>query len=135
MPKLVVVNGVPTLTGPSYAGADAILVVSTQAGYLAGGSGASYTRHAGADISLYRADTLARVFHEPVEYVEKGWPTPAYSYFYYSNLLADIPTAMTGLDEALTSTLPTFRANLAETRHALSTHQQAANPKSSESAL
>lgn len=126
----------PVLKGKPYAGADAIMIVPAVAGYGANGVGCPYVRTVNSRIRIFTSNNFDTVFSQNFFYmatcqVDSGInrgvfenmnanrdikkPDP-YSYQFYSDLVADLPHAIQGVDEKLMSLVPQFRTALLSSR-------------------
>ncbi len=126
MPKLVMRNHGSTqaLTGKSYAGADAIMVIGNSNGYFAPGSMSWYTRDAKESIAIYKADTFEPIFNDQLSFNQGT--SDSYHYTTYSELKDDLPRAIQGLDEAVLGLVPEFKADFLATRGVSATTVQTA---------
>ena len=101
-PKLKIDGYLPTMTGDSYRGADAIMVISLQPGYKAPGPLNSYRREVIGSITVFDSASLKPIFRKGIRYW-KTFDEP--SYLTYASLKEDLPKAIGALDKITTEEL------------------------------
>jgi hypothetical protein len=114
MPKIVKAGVLPKLEGNAYHGADAIMTVSVDTGYFAAGLIQPYVRNSAVSIAIFKADTLKPVFRDHLEHYAIN--ENVFSYPRFTDLTADLPHAIQGLDEATMDFVPEFNADMLASR-------------------
>jgi hypothetical protein len=124
----------PVLKGEPYAEADAIMIAPVKTGYGANGMGCPYVRAVNSQIRIFTANTFVSIFSQNIsspatcpvisgaskDFDKNNWAKSnkgskepvLFSYEFYSDLVNDLPHAVQGVDEALMSFVPQFRAAL-----------------------
>jgi hypothetical protein len=96
-------------SGPVYRESDAVLLIRVSPAYSSGGPMSAYTRLIVGEIDMFTSDTHEAVFRQPVHWMKTIDP---YTYHFMDAIVADLPHAISGLDESLMAQVDLFDKSL-----------------------
>jgi hypothetical protein len=96
-------------SGPVYGESDAVLVIYVSPAYSSSGPMSAYTRLIIGEIDMFTGDTLEAVFRQPVHWMKAIDP---YTYHFMDAIVADLPHAISGLDESMMAQVDVFDKSL-----------------------
>jgi hypothetical protein len=100
--------------GPVYRDSDAVLLIRVSPLYNSGGAMSAYSRLVVGEIVMFTGDTHEAVFRQPVYWQKAIDP---YSYHTIDAVVADLPHAISGLDESVMAQVDLFDKSLDSIQH------------------
>ncbi len=92
-------------SGPVYRESDAVLLIRVSPMYSSGGPMSAYTRLIDGEIDMFASDTHEAVFRQRVYWMKTIDP---YTYHFMDAIVADLPHAISGLDESMMAQVGLF---------------------------
>ncbi len=96
-------------SGPVYRESDAVLLIRVSPAYSSGGPMSAYTRLIIGEIDMFTRDTHEAVFRQPIYWMKTIDP---YIYHFIDAIVADLPHAISGLDESMMAQVALFDKSL-----------------------
>lgn len=96
-------------SGPVYRESDAVLLIRVSPVYSSSGPMSAYTRLIIGEIDMFTSDTHEAVFRQPVYWMKTIDP---YTYHFMDAIEADLPHAISGLDESMMAQVGVFDKSL-----------------------
>ncbi|MFC0400210.1 hypothetical protein [Paraburkholderia rhizosphaerae] len=101
-------------SGPAYRDSDAVLLIRVTPMYSSNGPMSAYTRFVRGEIVMFTADTHEAVFRQRVYWMKTIDP---YTYHFMQDIEADLPRAISGLDESMMAQVDLFDKSLSSDAH------------------
>ncbi len=96
-------------SGPTYPGSDAVLLIRVSPAYNSSGPMSAYTRLIIGEIDMFASDTNEAILRQRVFGIKAIDP---YSYHFMDAVVADLPHAISGLDESMMAQVDVFDKSL-----------------------
>jgi hypothetical protein len=100
--------------GPAYRDSDAVLLIRVAPSYDSSGPMSAYTRLIRGEIVMFTGDTHEAVFRQRIHWMKTIDP---YTYHFMENIEADLPHAISGLDESMMAQVGLFDESLGAVGH------------------
>ena len=94
---------------PVYRGSDAVLLIRVSPAYSSGGPMSAYTRLIVGEIDMFSGDTHEVLLRQHVYWMKTIDP---YTYHFMDDIVADLPHAISGLDEGMMAQVAVFNKSL-----------------------
>jgi hypothetical protein len=95
--------------GPAYRDSDAVLLIQVTPWYSSSGPMSAYTRLINGEIVMFAGDTHEAIFRQRIHWKKAIDP---YTYHFIENIEADLPHAISGLDESMMGQVNLFNESL-----------------------